>query len=227
MDIAKLLAKVANGETLTDAEKAALKGFSLQGELDKVAAAARRKADEAKAESEKKIAELTAALEEAKKANNNPANDTELAKLQAQVAKLQKANEKYEAEAAKVARTNAINAAAKAAGISAADGVSADVFARLLDIAVGDTKLDDADAMKTALEAFKTGNPALIADSGIPGVAVKGGGAKNPIALPGGKNPFAKDSQNLTAQMQLLKENPTEAARLAAEAGVTLPGATA
>ena len=36
------------------------------------------------------------------------------------------------------------------------------------------------------------------------------------------KNPFAKDSFNLTEQGKLLKSNPEEAKRLAAEAGITI-----
>lgn len=39
---------------------------------------------------------------------------------------------------------------------------------------------------------------------------------------PSGKNPFAKDSWNLTEQGKLLKENPQQAKILAAEAGITI-----
>jgi hypothetical protein len=38
---------------------------------------------------------------------------------------------------------------------------------------------------------------------------------------PGGKNPWKKDSINLTQQMQIIRENPALAARLKSEAGAS------
>ncbi len=57
-----------------------------------------------------------------------------------------------------------------------------------------------------------------------------GGGNGSPRAGGGtapGKNPFVKDAggnMNMTAASALMRDNPSEAARLAAEAGVALPG---
>lgn len=51
-----------------------------------------------------------------------------------------------------------------------------------------------------------------------PGADYKPAGGGNPAA----KNPFAKDSFNLTEQGKLLRENPAQAQVLAAAAGVTI-----
>lgn len=50
------------------------------------------------------------------------------------------------------------------------------------------------------------------------------GSGYNPAGggTPSGKNPFAKDSYNLTEQGKLLRENPARARQLAAEAGVNI-----
>ena len=52
----------------------------------------------------------------------------------------------------------------------------------------------------------------------VPGPDYKPAGGGTPLA----KNPFAKDSFNLTEQGKLLKENPAQAQVLAAAAGVTI-----
>ena len=90
----------------------------------------------------------------------------------------------------------------------------------LLDRAVGDIDTGDGDALKGALEAFKAANPAMIADLGRGGVGVKGRPAG--IGASAGANPWKEGSVNLTEQMRLIGTNPTEAVRLASEAGVTL-----
>lgn len=112
---------------------------------------------------------------------------------------------------------DAIRAAAKANGAVAAEGISAEIFDMLLDRAVGDVDTGDADALKGALEAFKSANPAMIADLGRGGVNPKGRPAGG-----GGANPWREGSVNLTEQMRLIGANPAEAARLASEAGVAL-----
>jgi hypothetical protein len=78
--------------------------------------------------------------------------------------------------------------------------------------------VNDADALKGALEAFKSANPAMIADLGKRGVGIVG----QPNVGPSGvtANPFKKESFNLTEQMRLLTANPAEAQRLATEAGI-------
>lgn len=220
MNIKDILAKVAKGETLTDEEKSALAAYDPQAEIDKASAAARRKAekerDDYKAQAEKSAADLAAAIE----AQKNPEKDTQLAKLAREVEKLTKKNAEQEAQLKATARMDAIRAAAKANGAVAAEGISAEIFDMLLDRAVGEVDVKDEDALKGALEAFKSANPAMIADLGKGGVGVKGRPAGSGVAA--GANPWKEGSVNLTEQMRLLNTNPTEAQRLAAEAGVKL-----
>ncbi len=220
MSIKDILAKVAKGEALTDEERSSVGGYDPQAEMDKASAAARRKAekerDEFKAQAEKSAADLAAAME----AQRNPQKDDQLAKLAKEVEKLTKKNAEAEAKLKANARMEAIRAAAKANGAVAADGISAEIFDMLLDRAVGDVDTGDEDALKGALEAFKTANPAMIADLGRGGVNGKGRPAGGADA--GGANPWREGSVNLTEQMRLINTNPTEAVRLASEAGATL-----
>lgn len=219
MDIKTILAKVAKGDKLTDEETSFLEKYDPQAEIDKASAAARRKAEKERDEAQARAEAAAKELEEAK-TRQDPEKDSQLAKLAKEVEKLTKKNAEAEAKLAAARRMDAIRAAAKANGAVAADGISPDVFEMLLDRAVGDLDVGDADALKGALEAFKSANPAMIADLGKGGIGPKGvpGGTGASIA-----NPWKKDSLNLTEQMRLLMNNPSEARRLAAEAGVTLP----
>lgn len=220
MNIKEILAKIARGETLTDAEKTFIAGYDPQTDIDKASAAARRKAEK---ERDDALAKATAAAEEleaAKAAQKNPQKDDQLAKLAKEVEKLTKKNAEAEAKLKANARMEAIRAAAKANGAVAAEGISAEIFEMLLDRAVGDVDTGDADALKGALEAFKSANPAMIADLGKGGVGVKGRPAGSGVASIA--NPWKEGSVNLTEQMRLLNTNPAEAQRLAGEAGVTL-----
>ena len=221
MDIKEILAKVAKGEDLTDGEKAFLGGYDPQADIDKASAAARRKAERERDDALAKAAKAAEDLEAAQAALRNPQKDDQLAKLAKEVEKLTKRNAEAEAKLKATARMEAIRAAAKANGAVAAEGISAETFDMLLDRAVGEVDVGDADALKGALEAFKSANPAMIADLGRGGVGSKGrpsGGA----GATGGANPWKEGGVNLTEQMRLLNTNPAEAQRLAAEAGVTL-----
>ena len=66
------------------------------------------------------------------------------------------------------------------------------------------------------LKPLKESSPHLF--KAEPGAEYKPAGGGNPPA----KNPFAKDSFNLTEQGRLLKENPEQAKVLAAAAGITI-----
>lgn len=220
MNIKEVLAKIAKGETLTDDEKKFLAEYDPQKELDTASAAARRKAEKERDDAIAKATDLSKQLEEANKAKKPDDRDDQLTKLAKEVEKLTKKNAEAEAKLAATARMDAIRAAAKAGGVVAADGISGEIFEMLLDRAVGTVDVKDADALKGALEAFKSANPAMIADLGRQGVGVKGvpsGGATSPSA-----NPWKKGAENLTEQMRLLATNPAEAQRLAASEGVTL-----
>lgn len=218
MNIQDIIKKLLAGETLTDEEKDFASKFDLQANLDKASAAARRKAEGERDANAKTITELQKQLEELTKTKG--ADDTELGKLRKEVEKLAKAKAESDAKVAAQERKQAIAAAAKEYGVVIAEGVSANAFEQLLNIAVGDTKLDDADAMKAVMETFKKDNPAMIADGGVAGVGGKG--KPNSMGSSFVGNPWKKGAENLTAQMQLMKENPAEAARLAAAEGVTL-----
>jgi hypothetical protein len=58
---------------------------------------------------------------------------------------------------------------------------------------------------------------ALFDGTGTSGSSARPAGSKGGNATPG-KNPFAKDSLNLTEQMRLMRENPTLAAKLQSQA---------
>ena len=227
MEIGTILSKLLKGEQLTDEEKDFAEKFDFAATLDKNAANARRKAE---ADSAKHLAEITrlkTELDEAKKTAQTKTEEdaTEIGKLMKAVEKLQtsyaamekKANE-AEAENKRVKRLADIDEFAKANGVHPAKGVSEKLFHRFLHESIGDTDVADADAMKSAIDAFKKENAALILNEGV---AAPGSGRAAETGFTG-KNPFAKDTQNATEQFELYKSNPALAKQLAAEAGVSL-----
>lgn len=227
MEIGTILSKLLKGEALTDEEKDFATKFDFAKQLDTAAANSRRKAEADAAKHLAEITRLKGELDEAKKsAETKGAEDaTEIGKLMKAVEKLQasyaamekKAND-AEAENKRVKRLADIDEFAKANGVRPAKGVSDKLFAKFLHESVGDVDVSDADAMKSAMEAFKKDNAALILNEGVAapstGRAADGGFS--------GKNPFAKDTQNATVQFELFKTNPDLAKQLAAEAGVSL-----
>lgn len=219
MNIQEIIAKMLDGTALTDEEKSFAKAFDLQKHTDTASAAARRKAEGERDTLKTQLAEIQAKLEEAEKGKGK--GETELAKLQKQVETLTKAKAESDAKIAAQARKEAIAAAATTAGIKMADGVSAGAFEMLLNAAVGETDVNDAEAMKTVLETFKKDNPAMIADAGKGGVPKIGNPTNGGFSFAG--NPWKKGAENLTAQMVLMRDNPAEAKRLAAAEGVQLP----
>ena len=96
------------------------------------------------------------------------------------------------------------------------DAQDADIVAKLIDrsklILGEDGKVAGLEEQVKALREskgflFKQGQPA--------GYAPKGGGSPQ-------RNPFAKDTFNMTEQGKLLRENPEQARALAAAAGITI-----
>ena len=172
MNITDIIKKLLAGETPTDEEKSFAEKFDLQGQIDKASAAARRKAEGERDANAKTIEELNAKLKELEDAGGK--GETEISKLRKEVEKLSKAKAESDAKVAAQERKAAIAACAKANGVTMAEGVSANAFEQLLNIAVGDTKVDDEDAMKAVMETFKKENPAMIADGGHSGVGSKG-----------------------------------------------------
>lgn len=220
MTISTILAKILKGEALTDEEKAFVGAYDPQKEIDTASAYARRKAEERMKEAIAKQTAAENALRELQEKAADPAKDNELAALQKKVAKLEALNAAAEAKNAAHARRDAIRAAAKANGVIAAEGINADVFERLLDLTVGETDINDEDALKGALESFKKDNPAMIAAS----VRSGSGQLGNPRGGESfsGKNPWKTESLNLTEQMRMVKDHPEQAVALAADAGVKL-----
>lgn len=224
MKLKDILDKVLKGEALTDDEKAFLTAYDEQKALDTAAAAARKKAEQEKKAIERSLEEANAKnaeLQEKIDAGEagKKAHDTELGKLQKQVAKLMEQNAAAEAKLKANERISTIREAAKAAGITAAKGVSATALEKLIDLAVGETDVSDGDALKAVLDAFKTENPAMIAAEVKPGGNVKGQPTKN--AFEGVANPWKADSFNLTKQIEIATQNPELATSMKAEAGAT------
>lgn len=215
MNIKDILAKIAKGEALTDEEKSFAGGYDPQEAENAAAAKARRKAEgerdewRKKAEAASQLAEETAA-----KLKTPDEKDTELARLAKRLEKLEGVNKALEAEKAASIRTASIREAMKTAGITAAKGVDPETLQELITSRLRDTDLEDEDAVKTVFDTFKKSNPSMIAAGGIGGVGVKG----KPGSSYSGPNPFAKETFNLTEQLELRNSDPELAGRLAAEA---------
>ena len=210
-----LLAKIAKGETLTDAEKETIGKFDLQAELDKAAGAARKKA-ETEAKSAKEALEALKTEFEEFKAEHDPAKkQTETDKLMKRIEKLEADKKAADDRAAVLERTAKVRALAKENGINAAKGVDPKTIDLLVDNLTRELDLDDADAVKAAFDGFKTANAALIAAETVSGSGQKGApgaGAFN------GVNPFSKKSFNLTQQLELKSTDPAKYAELKAAA---------
>ncbi|MGN0851848.1 MAG: hypothetical protein ACI4Q3_00560 [Kiritimatiellia bacterium] len=215
MKLTDILAKIAKGEALTDDEKKFAGEYNEQTSLDAAAAKARKKAEAEAAEWKTKAEKAAADLAEALEKNSDHSKDTEIAKLTKRLETIEKKNAALEAEKAATARNLSIRDAMKAAGITAAKGVDADTLHELISMKLRDTDLEDADAVKTVFDAFKKANPSMIAAGGIGGAGVKG----TPGGMTATRNPWKKETFNLTEQIELTVSNPELAAAMKAEAG--------
>lgn len=216
MKLADILAKVTKGETLTDEEKKFVAEYDEQKNLDAAAANARKKAEKEAKDAKEALEALKGEFEDFKTQNDPSKKQTELDKALARIAKLEQANKDKEAQIAAQTRTAKIRTLAKEAGINPAKGVSSETIDLLVDNLLAKVDIEDADAVKTAFDGFKTANAGLIAANTVGGVGSKGAPA-GPSAYTG-KNPFLKDSFNLTEQLKLRIENPETAAALEAAA---------
>ena len=209
MKVKDILSKVIKGEALTDAEKQFLTDY----DADKAV-------NDTRTELEKKLK----AVEDKAKALEDEAGkakgaDATVQALQKKVDDLMKKNADVEAKEKSRARMDAIKAKAAEKGVTPLDGFNAKTFETLLDRAIGDVDVANATALDAAMETFKTENAVLIKAKSGTSTAVKG----NPNPAPSaGPNPFKKDTFNLTKQIELQTANPTEAKRLATEAGVSI-----
>lgn len=167
MDIAEIIAKAAEGQTLTDEERAALKDW---------------KAPDTKA-LEDANAELRAKLALATGAKDKGAAEMET--LRRQVADLTKAVETERAErkrasdeAAAIRRAQTIEGLRAKHGIAFIDGVDPALTRQAFEHAFRDVQdLGDEAKVRDAVEAFRKSNAGLIrAASGGPGIPFGGGG---------------------------------------------------
>lgn len=228
MTIKEVLAKVRKGEALTDEEKAILDAYDPDKAANDAAAAARRKAEQEASDAKAALKKLQDDADAAKKAQDdaNKANQTEAQRkdaefkaLQAQVAELTKSKTEAESKANALNRSQSIRDKAKAAGIGLAPKtVSEALFFQMLEATLTGVDVSDETALTAALEKFKTENPGVIAAPGS-GSGVPTG---SPASLTGGKNPWAKGSENLTEQMSIYAKDPVAAKGLAAAASVQL-----
>lgn len=214
MTLADILAKIAKGETLNDEEKSFAGSYDLQKQLDAAAGAARKKAEKERDDAKSEAVKLMEQIEELKNASNDDKHKAEKASLEKRLATLEKAKADAEARTAKLTRDARVRELAKAAGIVAAKGIDSKTLDAVIDGVMQSVDLEDAEAVKTALDGFKTANAGMIAAQTI--------GGANPLGNPGGgftgANPWKKDSFNLTTQMRLQKESPETAKALQAEA---------
>ena len=216
MKLAEILVKVAKGETLNDEEKKFITEYDEQKNLDAAAANARKKAEKEAKDAKDAFDKLQSEFDEFKSQHDPSKKQSELDKALARIAKLEKANADKDAKIAADARAALVRKLAKEAGINPAKGISSETLDLLVDNLMAEVDLDDTDAVKTAFEGFKTANAGLIAANTKSGIGSKGqpGGPADYM----GKNPFAKESFNLTEQLKLRVEHPETAAALEAAA---------
>jgi len=151
--ITEILAKIAKGEALTDAEKEFAKNYDPQKESDAAASAARKKAE---AERDLAKAELDTLKQKADDDGKKGLSEIQqltatVKELNGKVEGLTKAKADAEAKATAVQRSQTIRDAAKAAGITLAPKtVNETLFFQMLEAHLA--KVDIAD--KTALDAI-------------------------------------------------------------------------
>lgn len=211
MQMKDILAKIGKGETLSDDERAFVGGFDLQTQLDAAASSSRKRAEAAEKAAKEALAQLQAEFDDFKAKNDPSTKLTEIQKLTTRLEKLEAAKKAAEDKLAASERTSLVRSLAKEAGIVAAKGVDSKTIDILVDNLMSGVDLEDGDAVKAAFDGFKASNAGLIAASTVGGAGQKGapGGASF-----NGPNPFAKETFNLTGQMELRAANPALAKQM-------------
>lgn len=181
-----------HAQIAVDAWNEAVKGFVPKERFDEVGG---------------KLKEANATIDTLKKGN---ADNEE---LQKQVKEYKEKAAALEAEAANTRKEYALKEKLAAAGVLDADYV---IYKQGgLDKFTFD-KDGKPIGVEDVVKPLKESSPHLF--KAEPGADYKPNGG----GIPPAKNPFAKDSFNLTEQGRLLKENPAQAQALAAAAGVTI-----
>lgn len=207
MSIAELLTKIGIVKENMEAAEKEFKAF-LDGSY--VPKARFNEVNEEKKTLQATVSDRDKQLEELKKTSGDTAAlNKKIEQLQADN---KKAKEESEAKIKEMQLTNAIKLAI--VGKVHDEDIVSGLFDRSKLILSEDGKVTGLDEQLKTIEKNK---PFLFKEN-------KGGGGYTPNAGKGtpAKNPFAKDSFNLTEQGKLLISNPEEAKRLAAEAGVTI-----
>jgi len=216
-------------EALSDEEKAQLKAGNLQKTLDDTSAAARRKAEERLAEAEAKAAEAAQKAQEAAEALEAKENEgkPELERLKAENERLKAQIAERDTKIADLegnvsgltreAKLSRIIAKAKIAFVPKVDG---EAMMHVLKSKFGELSIDDLDddgRTAAIVDEFKSANEAIIADTSGHG---SGGDPAGRVRFRNQsiKNPWKKETRNLTLQGQIQMEDPELAKRLKAEA---------
>ena len=211
MQIKDILAKIGKGETLNDEERAFAGSFDLQTQLDAAASSSRKRAEAAEKAAKDALAQLQAEFDDYKAENDPSKKLTEIQKLTTRIEKLEADKKAAEDKLAASERSARVRSLAKEAGIVAAKGIDTKTIDLLVDNLMSDVDLEDGDAVKAAFDGFKASNAGLIAAATVGGAGQKGtpGGASFT-----GPNPFAKETFNLTGQMELRAANPALAKQM-------------
>jgi hypothetical protein len=186
--------------TITDINKELPKHFIPKDKYNEVA--------EAKKKLEADIQERDNQLEQLK---NAAGNSEELkAQIEQLQAENQKAAEEWQAKMAQMQLDFAIDKALTAAKAKNAKAVKA-----LLDMEKVKLDGDQLLGIDEQLKAIQQSDPYLFGEPGKVGSGTNPPGAGNPEV-----NPWKPETFNLTLQGQILREDPTKATRMKAEAGV-------
>lgn len=170
MTIKDILAKVANGETLSDEERAALAGFDPDVAVNSAAAAARKKAESDAAKAAQDAANLKAQLDEAlaKLADSDGKGKSEVQKLADQVATLQQQVADANAEKARLVRQQKLDDVIRGTGLQFVKDVDGGIMRKALEgefSGLTDEDLADAAKVKPVVDTFRARNKAVILDT--------------------------------------------------------------
>jgi multidrug efflux pump subunit AcrA (membrane-fusion protein) len=170
MKIKDILAKIAKGETLTDAEKAFLADYDPDRDVNSAAAAARKKAE---SDAEKAIADAAALKQQladaqAKLEDSAGKGKTEVEKLAAQVATLTQQVQASQVEKAKLIRQQKLDDVIRTSGLQFVKEVDGGIMRGALVNEFGslsDEDLADEGKVKPVIETFRARNKAVILDT--------------------------------------------------------------
>jgi chromosome segregation ATPase len=227
LKILALINKTSEDAPLTDQLKDAIKDFDVQKAIDTLQAEARRKAEKDTATAKASLEELQTKYDELKAEKES--SKTDMQKLADQVKDLQgkftaaeKEAKQLKADNAKAERASTLRKIADTHGIVFADGLNKTLLQRGFEEqfdALSDEDLANEETVSKVVESFRAANPAALKAPDAPGGNTPPG---NPRLPHSGPNPYAKETENLTRQLEIEASNPTLAKSLQAAAGVEI-----